>query len=47
MRISILKSYNAVEYQHKPAKGKLIIEITVHLFNCDYTSFKKNVNQRI
>jgi hypothetical protein len=47
MRISILKSVNAVEHQHKSTKGKLIIGITVHLFNCDYTSFLKNINQRI
>ena len=47
MRISILKSVNAVEYQHNPAKGKLIIGIIVHIFNCNYTSFLKNINQRI
>jgi hypothetical protein len=47
MRISILKSVNAVEHQHKSMKGKLIIGIIVHIFNCDYTSFLKNINQRI
>jgi len=47
MRISILKSFNAVEYQHKPVKEKLLREITVHLFDCDYTSYLKNVNQII
>jgi len=47
MRISILKSDNAVENYHKPVKEKLLRAITVHLFNCDYTYFIRNVNHRI
>jgi hypothetical protein len=45
MRISILKSDNAVEDQLKPVKEKLLREIrkTIHLFDCDYTSFLKNI----
>ena len=46
MRISIMRSDNTVEYQHKSMKEK-IIGIVVHIFNCDYISFLKNINQRI
>ena len=46
MRIFILRSDDAVEHQHKSMKEKLI-RIIVHIFNGDYTSFLKNINQRI
>jgi len=49
MRISILKSDTAVEDQHKWEKEKLLrkIKITIQVFDCNYTSFLKNINQRI
>jgi hypothetical protein len=49
MRISILKSDTAVEDQHNEEKGKLLgeIKITIQLFDCNYTSFLKNINHRI
>ena len=49
MRISILQSDTAVEDQHNEEKEKLLrgIKITIQLFDCNYTSFLKNINQRI
>jgi hypothetical protein len=49
MRISILKSDTAVEDQHNEEKEKLLgeIKITIQLFDCNYTSFLKNINHRI
>jgi hypothetical protein len=47
MRIYIFRSDNTVDDQLNPVKEKLLREITVNLFDCNYTSYLKNVNQRI